>query len=119
MRNSRGRDVDPGLQAVFVRKCFENAEMTKHVPAFSSSSSNDMRSFYRDHVLSCQPMRLEDGRYEARVVIITMSRNKARSQRFLDLEAFESEDAAIERARRAGMEWVDANIDGGAPRLFR
>jgi len=93
--------------------------MTKHVPAFSSSSSNDMRSFYRDHVLSCQPMRLEDGRYEARVVIITMSRNKARSQRFLDLEAFESEDAAIERARRAGMEWVDANIDGGAPRLFR
>jgi hypothetical protein len=64
-------------------------------------------------------MLLDDGRFEARVVIITMSRNKARSQRFLDLEAYDSEDAAIERARRAGMEWIDANIDGGTPRLFR
>ena len=68
-----------------------------------------MRSFYRDYMLSCQPTRLDDGRYQARVVITSLGGDKTRSQRFLDLEAFESEEAAIVRSRQAGMEWIDFN----------
>lgn len=68
-----------------------------------------MRSFYRDHLLSCQPMLQDDGRYQARVVITSMGGDTTRSQRFLDLDAFDSEAAAVDHARRAGMDWIDAN----------
>lgn len=67
------------------------------------------RIFYRDHMLGCQPMRLDDGRFQARVVIIALGGTKTRSQRFLDLESFDSEAAAVERAHQAGMDWVDTN----------
>ena len=69
-----------------------------------------LRWFYRDYVLSCRPLRLDDGRFEARVVIITSSPQKPLSQRFLDLDAFDTEDAAVERARSAGIDWIDANF---------
>ena len=68
-----------------------------------------MRSFYRDYMLSCQPTRLDDGRYQARVVITSLGGDKTRSQRFLDLESFESEQAAVLRSRQVGMEWIDFN----------
>ena len=67
------------------------------------------RTVYRDHVLSCQPMRQDDGRYQARVVITSLGGDQTRSQRFLDLQVFDSEEAAIEHARRSGMEWIDIN----------
>lgn len=67
------------------------------------------RSFYRDYLLSCQPMLQDDGRYQARVVITSLGGETTRSQRFLDLEAFDSEAAAVEHARRAGMDWIDAH----------
>lgn len=67
------------------------------------------RSFYRDYVLSCQPMQLDDGRYQARVAITSMHPNKTCAQRFLDLESFDSREDALERARQAGMDWIDAN----------
>lgn len=66
-------------------------------------------SIYRDYHLSCRPMEMDDGTYQARVAIICVSGDKTRSQRFLDLEVFASEDVAIERARSVGMDWVDAN----------
>ena len=65
------------------------------------------RTVYRDHLLSCQPMRQDDGRYQARVVITSLGGNNTRSQRFLDLQVFDTEAAAIEHARRSGMDWVD------------
>ena len=71
------------------------------------------RSFYRDYMLSCQPMRLDDGRYQARVVITSLGGDKTRAQRFLDLEIFDCEAAAIERARQSGMDWIDIH---GTPR---
>lgn len=70
------------------------------------------RTFYRDYMLSCQPTRLDDGRYEARAVITALGGGRTRAQRFLDLETFESEEAAIERARLAGVDWIDANDEG-------
>jgi len=67
------------------------------------------RTVYRNYVLSCQPMRQDDGRYQARVVITSLGGDQTRSQRFLDLQVFASEEAAIEHARRSGMEWIDIN----------
>jgi hypothetical protein len=69
-----------------------------------------VRAFYRDYMLSCESLLQDDGRYQARVAIICMSSDKTRSQRFLDLEAFVCADAATERARQAGMEWIDVNM---------
>ena len=67
------------------------------------------RTVYRNYVLSCQPMRQDDGRYQARVVITSLGGDQTRSQRFLDLQVFDSEETAIEHARRSGMEWIDVN----------
>jgi len=67
------------------------------------------RSFYRDYMLSCQPMCHPDGRYQARVVITSLAGDRTRSQRFLDLEIFASEEVAIAHARQVGMEWIDVN----------
>jgi hypothetical protein len=67
------------------------------------------RTFYRDHMLSCNSMRQEGGRYQARVAITTLSGQKTRAQRFLDLEVFASHEAAVERALQAGKAWVDTN----------
>jgi len=67
------------------------------------------RSFYCGYMLSCQPMRLDSGRWQARVAITSMQTDKTRAQRFLDLDDFDSIDAAAERALQAGMAWVDAN----------
>ena len=68
-----------------------------------------LRSFYRDYMLTCQPMRQPDGRFQARVVITSLAGDRTRSQRFLDLKVFDSEDAAVEHARESGMEWIDVN----------
>ncbi len=68
-----------------------------------------VRSFYRDYLLTCQPAPQPDGRYQARVVITSLAGDRTRSQRFLDLELFASEEAAIEHARQSGMEWIDIN----------
>ncbi len=67
------------------------------------------RIFYRDHLLGCQPLQMDDGRFQARVVITAIGGSKTRSQRFLDLEIFDAEEAAIERAHQAGIQWIDIN----------
>ena len=68
------------------------------------------RSFYRDFLLSCQPLRQDGGRYQARVAITSLGGDKTRSQRFVDFdETFASETEAIAFARQSGMDWVDAN----------
>jgi hypothetical protein len=67
------------------------------------------RTFYREHMLTCRSMRLDDGRYQARVAISTLGSQRTCAQRFLDLDAFDSHEAAVEHALQAGKEWVDAN----------
>ena len=66
------------------------------------------RSFYKDHLLSCYPLPLENGRFQARVAITALGGGRTRSQRFLDLEDFASVEAAVARSFQAAMDWVDA-----------
>ena len=49
------------------------------------SGPSGARSFYRNHLLSCQPMRHDDGRFQARVVVTSLGGGKTRSQGFFDL----------------------------------
>jgi len=60
-------------------------------------------------MLSCNSMRQEDGRYQARVAITLLGGHKTCAQHFLDLDLFASHEAAVERALQAGKEWVDAH----------
>jgi hypothetical protein len=55
----------------------------------------------------------DDGRFQARVVITSLGGKNTRSQRFLDLQVFDTEAAAIEHARRAGMDWIDIHRPPG------
>lgn len=66
------------------------------------------RFFYRGYLLSCEPTQLE-GQYQGRVAITLLAGDRTRSQRFLDLEKFDSEVQAVERAHFAGIEWIDLN----------
>lgn len=65
------------------------------------------RQLYRDHLLSCSAVPTDDGRYQARVAVAAIGGERTRAQRFLDLEVFDSEDAALAHAKQAGCEWVD------------
>lgn len=66
------------------------------------------RGVYRGHLLSWRPVRLPDGRYRTRVVVISLGGDTTVSQHFLDLtKTFTNEDAAARHARSAGEAWVD------------
>lgn len=78
-------------------------------PTGGAPAADHARSIYRDHLLSCRPMLLDDGQYQARVAITYLGGEKTRSQHFLDLESFPSEAAANERGLQAAQAWVDAN----------
>lgn len=67
------------------------------------------RHMYKGYLLSCAPMQVEDGRYQARVAITAMGGEKTRAQRFLDLEYFATEREAADHSKQAGMKWVDDN----------
>ena len=68
------------------------------------------RQLYRDHLLSCSAVPMDDGRYQARVAIAAISGDRTRAQRFLDLDAFATEDEALAHAGQAGCEWVDEQL---------
>jgi hypothetical protein len=70
------------------------------------------RHLYKGYLLSCAPMQLDDGRFQARVGITSMDSKKTRAQRFLDLESFDTESEAAAHAKQVGMKWVDDNGAG-------
>ena len=62
---------------------------------------------YKGHVFDDDTARTDDGRYRARVVLITVGNGRPRSQRFIDLETFVNEDDARQRALAAARAWID------------
>lgn len=74
------------------------------------------RFFHRDHLLSCRPFQLEDGRWQARVAIAAISGHKTLAQRFFDLEVFDDQVLAVAAAHEAGVAWVDKMLGLQPPR---
>jgi len=76
---------------------------------------------YKGHVFDDDTARTDDGRYRARVVLITVGNGRPRSQRFIDLETFVNEDDARQRALAAARAWIDeeeANDELALPTSF-
>ena len=69
------------------------------------------RCVYKNHLLSFAPVPLDSGRLQARVAITALGGQVTCAQRFIDLEAFDSEAQAADEARAAGMAWVDRTQD--------
>ena len=62
--------------------------------------------------LICTPKRTPEGLFTATVAVTYVGGERTRSQRFLDLsEKFATEEEALERGRKAGVDWVDKNLN--------
>jgi len=69
------------------------------------------KDFYRGYYLSASSTLEPDAtRYMARVAIMSLGGDKTQSQRFLDLQVFDSEQEALNHAVNAGKDWVDAQL---------
>jgi hypothetical protein len=64
---------------------------------------------YKGYLIASLTTCNELGRYESRVAIIGVAGDRARSQRFLDLEEYPSEAQADDRALEAAKDWIDAH----------
>jgi len=62
---------------------------------------------YKGHAFDDDTAPTDDGRYRARVVLVTAGNGRPRSQRFIDLETFVKEDDARQRALAAARAWID------------
>lgn len=62
---------------------------------------------YKGHAFEDNTAPTDDGRYRARVVLVTVGNARPRSQRFIDLETFIKEDDARQRALAAARAWID------------
>lgn len=80
--------------------------------AFSPEASLvTFRSVYQGFVFTDCSTRTEDGRFRARVAIMSLEGTRTRSQRFIDLEIVPSQTAAIERITAVAQAWIDTEID--------
>ncbi len=68
------------------------------------------RSVYQGFVFTDVSTRTDDGRYRARVAIMSLGGSRTRSQRFIDLEIVPSEAAAIERITAVAQAWIDGEV---------
>ncbi len=75
------------------------------------TSTVTSRSVYQGYVFTDVSTRTEDGRYRARVAIISLDGTRTRSQRFIDLEVFATEAAALERITAVAKAWIDSETD--------
>ena len=62
--------------------------------------------------LICTPKQTPEGKFFATVAVTYVGSERTRSQRFLDLkEEFDTEEEAAEWGRKAGVDWVDKNLN--------
>jgi hypothetical protein len=65
---------------------------------------------YRGHLLSCDPMKLTDGRYGAQVTVQIENAAATLDARFPALGEFATENEAVEFAHKYGMDYVDRQL---------
>ena len=72
---------------------------------------------YKGYTFVDETTILEDGRFRARIAIMTLGDGRVRSQRFIDLETFRAETDARRRAVAAARAWIDAEVAQDNDRL--
>ena len=68
------------------------------------------RCFYKGYYLSAVSTESDHARYRARVVIMALDGERTRSQRFVDLDCFDTKMEADRLAIEGGKAWVDTQI---------
>ena len=61
----------------------------------------------KGYTFSDETAVMEDGYYRACVAVMTLGEGRVRSQRFIDLETFRTEENARSRAVGAARAWID------------
>jgi len=69
-----------------------------------------MRANYKGYTFADVTTRTESGRFKARAAIMALDGGRTRSQRFLDLETFKTEQEANARVVAAAKAWIDADL---------
>ena len=64
---------------------------------------------YKGYTFADVSTPLENGRYRARVAILALDGERTRSQRFIDLEVFNTRQEANERVVTVAIAWIDEN----------
>jgi len=79
-------------------------------PQNIESANMNSRCFYRGYYLSAVTTVGDDARYRARVAIMALDGERTRSQRFVDLDVFDTKGEADHFAIEGGKAWVDIQI---------
>jgi len=69
-----------------------------------------MRANYKGYTFADVTTRTESGRFKARAAIMALDGGRTRSQRFIDLETFSTEQEAGARVVAAAKAWIDADL---------
>lgn len=69
-----------------------------------------MRATYKGYTFADVTTPTEGGRFKARAAIMALDGGRTRSQRFLDLETFNTEAEARARVAVAAKAWIDADL---------
>lgn len=69
------------------------------------------RYVYQGYVFTDVSTRTEDGRYRARVAIISLDGTRTRSQRFIDLDVYSTQEEALDRLTVVAKRWIESETD--------
>jgi hypothetical protein len=69
-----------------------------------------MRVTYKGYTFADVTTKTDAGRFKARAAIMALDGGRTRSQRFLDLETFNTEEEANARVLAAAKAWIDADV---------
>ncbi len=69
------------------------------------------RYVYQGYAFTDVSTRTEDGRYRARVAIVSLDGTRTRSQRFIDLDIYPTPEEALDRLSAAARRWIDSETD--------
>jgi hypothetical protein len=69
-----------------------------------------MRATYKGYTFADVSTTTDSGRYKARAAIMALEGGRTRSQRFLDLETYNTAAEANARVISAAKAWIDADL---------
>ena len=79
--------------------------------ALPGTTPVNFRNVYQGFVFTDVSTRTDDGRYRARVAIMSLDGTRTRSQRFIDLEVFATQAEALDRLTLVAKAWIDNEVD--------
>ena len=102
VRRDRCQDV---TNCVFVTAGTDS--FSGEIPRSTVERGMGQKHDYKGYTFSDETAVMEDGYYRARVAVMTLGEGRVRSQRFIDLETFPTEENARRRAVEAARAWID------------